>query len=168
MNAYISCKPKLLLGLWTMCFMYMCFASWSGPFSLACLRVLMKSEPLSAEVIILWSFRPWFTHSRKSQSSSSSAAGRDDPFWWNGRGIYKRPTLFSRSVKIWNSSFVCDRVHYSSYLASSAQGADRSAWQARLLLLFLFRSASSSSLIDGCWEGLMGWHSGCLVYCPVA
>lgn len=55
-NALILCKSAYYMQTEafarSMCFMYVRFASWSGLFSLACLQVLMKSEPLSAEVII--------------------------------------------------------------------------------------------------------------------
>lgn len=42
---YMQTEAFFFLGLWTMSFMYVCFAGWNGPFSLACLQVLMKSEP---------------------------------------------------------------------------------------------------------------------------
>lgn len=134
------------------------FASRSGPFSLACPQVLMKSEPLSAEVIILWSSLPLVhihTAGKVSHVHPLPLVRITLLMEWC-RYFISDPHWFS---KIWNSSLVCSRGHYSSYLAFRCQGAHRSSWQAEQLLLFLLRSVSRSSVIDWCWEGLVEWQT---------
>lgn len=109
---------RLLLGLWTMCFVHAYFTSWTGPLSSLVCKYCWKKclqKSLSSDLLPLVHMQP----EKSVNFILSCLPGNRKPFLteWSGYMVAFTFFMVLQNLELFIS--FCSHGHYSSYLASA-------------------------------------------------